>query len=388
MSVTTSRIHLAAVCGLTVGLVVSAAPELATEAVAVSLDGGAAPPVPKTRRAPRSFKPDEARVRRVFDSMSLRAKAAQMLLAYPQINKSTPVEVGGVVFVGNSLSNLSKSKERIESLFARAAIPPFVAVDIEGAGSNRLKRHPAISSLPSAAEMSGLPDADVRRWGQRVGQAMRELGLNMNLAPVLDLAASGHLYDSKRVYGVEPKHVAAKATAFADGLMQEGVLAIGKHFPGYGAVAGNSDHEVVISVLSPEALSHHISAFEMAKPAIAGVMMSNVQYSAYSSRPACLTASLVDLAHAQGFITLTDDISVEALTKSVNGTSADVLRAALMAGNDLLLTTAPPDWDKGIDPIGVLERLAESDPEAMAKVETACLRLLRLKDQMGLLQGR
>src|SRR5205807_3343315 len=60
---------------------------------------------------------------------------------------------------------------------------------------------------------------------------------------------------------------------------------------------------------------------------------------------------------------------------------ADVLRAAFLAGNDLLLTTAPPDWDKGLDYIGVLLTLSDEKPEYQAKVDTACRRILSLRSE-------
>ena len=64
---------------------------------------------------PLSRKVNEARVDRVLETLDLRARAAQLLLAYPQIGKG-PVEVGGVVFVGNSLRNTTKAAEKIASI--------------------------------------------------------------------------------------------------------------------------------------------------------------------------------------------------------------------------------------------------------------------------------
>ena len=61
---------------------------------------------------PLSRKVDEERVERVFQSLEPRARAAQLLLAYPQIGKGA-VEVGGVVFVGNSLKNIGAATEKI-----------------------------------------------------------------------------------------------------------------------------------------------------------------------------------------------------------------------------------------------------------------------------------
>ena len=75
------------------------------------------------------------------------------------------------------------------------------------------------------------------------------------------------------------------------------------------------------------------------------------------------------------------------LAESISGTSEDVLIQAFMAGNDLLLTTAPPDWKGSLDYLGILTHLAETDPAAMKRLDESCRRVLRLKDRMGLLDG-
>jgi beta-N-acetylhexosaminidase len=130
------------------------------------------------------------------------------------------------------------------------------------------------------------------------------------------------------------------------------------------------------------------AVFTRARGALGGVMLANAAYAAFDRRPAILSPRLVALVHEQpDWLAVTDDLSIPVLARSIEGTQADVLVQALLAGNDLLLTTAPPDWSRGIDPIGVLERLGKSDPAAAARIDEACRRVLRLKDRMGLLEG-
>ncbi|MEW6432995.1 MAG: glycoside hydrolase family 3 N-terminal domain-containing protein [Myxococcota bacterium] len=364
--------------------------------VVSATDGGvsdspepAAPPAAVRRivRKPLARPVDEARVERVLASMDTRARAAQLILAYPQIGKSTPVEVGGVLFVGNSLKNLAKAKERVDSSLARARIPPFFAVDMEGGPSNRMKGVRGLKDLPSAREMAALDDADVRRWGRKVGEAMQALGLNMNLAPVLDVSASGHMERNGRSFSGEPDVVVQKATAFSRGLLEAGVVPIGKHFPGYGNTDGDSDHALVTSDLPKPLVLNQIDVFHRAREVLGGVMLANVAYASINPKPAILSPELVALAHERDWIAVTDDLSIQVLADAVGGTTEEVLRQAFLAGNDLLLTTAPPDWDKGVDVIGVLTEFAEADPKAKALLETSCRRVLRLKDRMGLLDG-
>ncbi len=333
---------------------------------------------------PLSRKVNEARVDRVFESLDLRGRAAQLIIAYPQLGKGV-VEVGGVVFVGNALRNIGRATEKIASLTARAKIPPFFAVDIEGGASNRLKSVKALRTMPSARDLAELEDFEVRKWGKRVGQSMHAIGLNMNLAPVLDMAESGHMADNRRSFSGDPLVVAMKATAYSRGLLEAGVLPIGKHFPGYGDLEGDSDHALITAPWERERVLQELSVFQQIHEVLAGVMVANVAYASFDSRPAILAPDLVGLVHERDWVSVTDDLSIQLLADAIGGTSEDVLKQALMAGNDLLLTTAPPDWDKGLDYIGILVRFGQSHPAAKQKIDAACRRLLRLKDRLGLL---
>ncbi len=362
-----------------------------TLSLLLTQDGGTAdagvtplPPRPIVKN-PLSRKADEARVDRVFASLDARGRAAQLLLAYPQIGKG-PVEVGGVVFVGNALKNIQKAKEKISSLRARAKVQPFFAVDMEGGPSNRLKSIKALKDMPGAKDMAALDDKDVKAWGKKAGLAMHDLGLDLNLAPVLDVAGSGHMFDNGRSFSGDPAVVVAKATAYAKGLLEVGVVPIGKHFPGYGDVAGDSDHALVSAPWDKARVLKEISVFTKTKDVLGGVMLANVAYPAFNPKPAILSPELIALAHEGGWITVTDDLSIQLLADTVGGTSEDVLKQALLAGNDLLLTTAPPDWDKGLDYVGILTKLSETDPAARKQIDAACRRILVLKDKMGLLE--
>lgn len=372
------------VLSVAVVLLLAAAPDGGLAAAAPAVVEQA--PMPRLQKNPLARKVDEARVERVLASLDARGRAAQLLLAYPQIGKG-PVEVGGVLFVGALLSNIAKAKEKLGSTYARARIPPFVAVDMEGGPSNRMKRYPGLKDLPPARDMAGLDDAQVRAWGKRVGEAMKAVGLNMNLAPVLDVAETGHMADDRRSFSGDGAVVAQKARAYSEGLLAVGVVPIGKHFPGYGNIADDSDHALASTAWDKGTVLDQVKVFDQDKDVLGGVMMSNVVYTSYGNKPAILAPNLVSLAHEREWLTITDDLAIKALSDSIDGREEDVLREALLAGNDLLLTTAPPDWDRGIDYIGLLTRFGEEDPAAKAKIDAACRRLLRLKDRMGLLEG-
>jgi beta-N-acetylhexosaminidase len=355
------------------------------------VDGGASDAgisLPALNRKPLQRAVDEKTVQRVFETLSSRERAAQLILAYPQINKTAPVEVGGILFVGNTLKSPQKAKERIADAISRAKIKPFVAVDMEGGPSNRLKSVKSLRALPSAQEMGLLTDAEVKTWGKKVGESMRALGLNMNLAPVFDVSSSGHMFTNGRSFSGNSSVALAKASAYAKGLLEAGVVPIGKHFPGYGNVDGDSDHALVVADWPKEQVISSTQIFFDAKNVLAGVMLANVAYASINERPAILAPELLALVHKnESWIAVTDDISIQLLADTIKKNPEDVLKAALLAGNDLLLTTAPPDWDKGLDYVGILTKLGEENEVAKKRIDESVLRILRLKERMGLLKG-
>jgi beta-N-acetylhexosaminidase len=347
-------------------------------------DAGVPPQV--LYRQPLARKVDEARVRRVYEALTPRERAGQLVMAYPQL-KGGPVEVGGILFVGNSLKNVVKAKEKLDASRARAKVLPFVAVDMEGGPSNRMKSVPSLRAMPSARELAALDDAEVKRWGRRVGEVMKEVGLNMNLAPVLDVAGAGHMARNGRSFSGDREVVVKKAMAFSRGLLETGVVPIGKHYPGYGDLDGDSDHALVTCDWPKERVFAEADVFVRVKDVLAGVMLANVVYAAVSEKPAILAPELIARVHQHDWLAITDDLSIALLADAIGGTPEEVFVQAFLAGNDLLLTTAPPDWNRGLDYLGLLAAAAEKDATAKARLEESCLRVLRLKDRMGLLDG-
>ena len=94
-----------------------------------------------------------------------------------------------------------------------------------------------------------------REQGRRTAANLRALGVNVDLAPVLDVARpGGAIAETERGFGASAARVAATAVPFADGLQAGGVAATAKHFPGLGAATENTDFAVQRIDLSKQEL--------------------------------------------------------------------------------------------------------------------------------------
>jgi len=340
-------------------------------------------PTPTPTRALRPV--SSARVEAVLQGMTLEDKVGQVLMSYPPLDKTGPVRVGGVVMVGNLLKDADKAKAKIEDLQARASVPLLIAADVEGGKLNKLGFLPGLEEVPSALALGRGGHGEAQAWGLAVGQGMGTLGINMSLAPVLDLAGSGLMYDSQRSFGDDPERVASMASAYAQGLAQAGVLSVGKHFPGYGDLAKNTDYHLLVRDVSRTDLEGEMDVFRQAGAAIDAVMVGNVGYQAYGGKPAIICPELVGLAHDQGWATITDDLAIGTLAQATGDDPAELFLEAFRAGNDIMLTTAPPDWDKGIDYLGILEAELRADPSLVPGLDERVRRVLSMKDRLGLL---
>lgn len=361
----------------------------ATLALLVTLLPGAAPAATPKHKAPARAAAhllEDDLAARVLATLSLDERVGQLVVAYPPIDAEAPVAVGSVIFVGNLLRSAPTVRARIESLQRRSRVPLLVSVDMEGGKYNRLKFLKSLRAVPSAQELGQGDEKAARAWGRRVGHGMRSLGFNCNLGPVLDLADSGLMFESGRSMGGDPATVGKLARAYARGLWAEGVAPIGKHFPGYGDLEQNSDHHLILTERPSDEIARHAGAFTLAGDSLAGVMLANVGFTAFGGVPAIFSPELVELAHKGGWLTITDDLSVAMLAEVTGGDQAEVVRRAFLAGNDLMLTTAPADWDKGMNAFKVLLELVRSRPELVARVDASALRVLRLKQRLGLLE--
>ncbi len=373
---TTSRVGLPLLAAAWLGCVTR--PEARPEA------GSTATPAPSAMVEDLPRRPPAAlAVERELARLTLEEKVAQLVIAFAPTGDG-PIRQGGVILLGKALRDPATLRARVEALQRRARHPLLVAVDLEGGGLNRLKALPTLAAFPSAREMGEEGDWEAEAWGRRAGLDLAALGVNTSLGPVLDLASTGFMAETGRSLGDDPIRVARLARAFARGLSSAGILAIGKHYPGYGPAVGSSDRALLHVDQSPQEIARHQATFVAAGDVLAGVMLANVAFTAYGDVPAILSPELVARAHLSGFLAVTDDLAVPSLLEATGGDAAELWRRAFLAGNDLLLTTAPCEWPGAPDPRAVLVDLVRARPELGPRLDGSVRRVLAAKARVGL----
>ncbi|MDR3159651.1 MAG: hypothetical protein LBU11_11760 [Zoogloeaceae bacterium] len=274
--------------------------------------------------------------------------------------------IGGIYLgrhnlAGESVASLRAKIDALQASRRKANLPPlFVVADQEGGIVSRLS--PPLEPLPSLATLvaSGEPETLEKRahaYGKRQGRALAGLGVNMNLAPVVDLKPEKkgdwhdqHTLIERRAISSKPWIVARVASAYGQGLMESGVQPTVKHFPGLRAVQGDTHLIPASLVHSPEKRQADWFPFQTVTARTgAAMMLAHVRLPDIDpDYPASLSHVLVQKVlrgrEEGGWnyqeLLMTDDLNMGAVYADGIGLAAT---RALGAGVDLLLISYDPD---------------------------------------------
>lgn len=285
-----------------------------------------------------------------------------------------------VILVGANIGTKPLVSQLTSDIACAAAAPVLIAVDQELSSRVRRLGSELVTPLPSAREARVMTPAELRVVGELLGAELLDLGINMDLAPVLDVVRGSNPALGGRHLGSDPELVAVLGEAFMTGLESSGVIPVPKHFPGHGlSETDPHDESVVIDASLDELRRVDYLPFEVALADGRGaVMVGHPVYAALDpEQPASLSPAVLNLLRDHfGFegVAMTDSLSMRGVGE---GRSAGELAvAALAAGEDLLLVQTPARIDDSVAAIVAavargevpLERLTEaaSRVEALA----------------------
>jgi beta-N-acetylhexosaminidase len=267
-------------------------------------------------------------------------------------------EVGGVIFFGSNFANTTQFTAAVATLVANNSLlqnpahdfPLLLMTDQEGGLVNRLPGAPvlsekAIGSLPTPAQRAAAATAA----GSGAGQNLLSFGLNVNLAPVLDVfRAPGNFDDQfQRSYSMNPITVSRLGSLFITAQQATGVAATAKHFPGLGAATASQNTDLVpVTITLSKSTLQSVDEAPFATAIANGVKLVLVSWAKYpnlgSARPAGLSTVIVQgqLRRRLGFtgVTITDAIGAGALVN--NGSIQNRSLLAAQAGMQLILSAA------------------------------------------------
>ncbi|MFZ5565045.1 MAG: beta-N-acetylhexosaminidase [Thermodesulfobacteriota bacterium] len=293
------------------------------------------------------------------------------------------LKVGGIILFSRNLETPGQIRDLCASAqdyVASCGLPPlFVAIDQEGGQVVRLK--PPFTQFPGNPFI--VEDHEARRFADITALELKSIGVNMNMAPVMDVAdgTAGSVM-ARRAFPGGPHIVARLGGLVIEGLQQAGVMAVAKHFPGIGRTT--ADSHIDQPRLDIDAAVMENSDLVPFRAAIAqevcGIMLSHIRYTAMDGElPASMSAAIAkDLLRGKmGYdgLVMTDDLDMGAIH---NHYAIDqVVKCADNADIDLLLVCHKgPDRQQVVETFMELMRASDAHRvQARRSVE----RILRAK---------
>jgi beta-N-acetylhexosaminidase len=270
-----------------------------------------------------------------------------------------------------------------------AKIPLIIATDQEGGLVNRLYKFHGY--LPSAANMAASGKTSVAlAQGTQSAKWMLELGINTDLAPVVDVHTVDPAVLESRMFGRDPKTVAAYAGAFLSGLQNNGVAGCLKHFPGLGAIssdphAGLPTVNRSMTQLNNIDLAPYRLMIQSDQPAM--IMSTDVLMPAIDpTLPAELSPKAITgvLRKQLGYngVVITDGLYMGGISQRWSLNQASVL--SIIAGNDIIEGPYTPNLVASV--VAALKQAIQQGKLTMDRVNQAVERILLMKIHFGMIK--
>lgn len=298
--------------------------------------------------------------------------------------------IGGVILFARNISSKSQIMRMTARLKEEACdVPLIVSIDQEGGAVQRLPRScgtfPSMEEIGRRAKERDDP-TEAYRAGQHIAEVLVPLGVNLDYAPVLDVNTNPfNPVIGDRSFGCDPRFVAELGVQFMKGLMEGGVLACGKHFPGHGDTDADSH-------LTLPLMSHTRRRFEACEwvpfraaisagvPSImtAHLMAPNLDPNA----PASLSEEIMTniLRGTLGFkgIIISDDLLMAGVADLM--TPADAAVRALREGADYVLICRDMAVQRAA--IDRLKRALDEGELSVQEMELSNVRIQQLKEKI------
>ena len=253
------------------------------------------------------------------------------------------IQPGGIIFFECNIKDKKQVKKLIQDINSCLEVKPFITVDQEGGSVERLRN--ICTSLPSVWGLSKIGLRELLEAQKIIAKELKELGFNMNFAPVLDINSNpSNPVIGTRSISSNPRIVAEYGSEVIKLFLKHNIIPVAKHFPGHGDL--RTDSHLALPILSKT--KAQLNNFELVpfKKAIQTkvpvIMAGHIQLPLIEKnklKPASLSKILLNdlLRKELGFngLTITDELNMKGITKNFTLQGASV--QGLQAGVDLLL---------------------------------------------------
>ncbi len=332
----------------------------------------------------------ESYARQLLGEMTLEQKVGQMFLAADGVDPETAAQyhLGGVLLQTEGLDHFSKAETAavLRGYEEAGSIPMLVGVSEEGGAVN------TVSVLPQIRQKAYLSPQELLTTGgmklvdndaREKSDLLRDLGVNLNLAPVCDVVTDENAMMYPRTAKGDAEDVGRYVETVVTAMHDRKIIGVLKYFPGYGNLPAKEHTDVLTDTRTMEELEA-VALSPFARGIEAGaqvVMMGNVIVTAVDDRlPAGLSRDVHNLLRREldfeGVIISSD---LNGLGMGRYGSAGELAVMAVRAGSDLLLTR---DYAEAIETVA---REVRTGSVAIERIDESVLRILKLKIAFGMM---
>ena len=324
--------------------------------------------------------------------MTLKEKLGQLILpgfhsTYYDDQIKTLIEdyhVGNVILFTRNFTNASQVRELTkkihDEIYKSTGHIPFIAIDQEGGLVTRMMKDVTFAPGPMTASAS-ISDATYYT-GRMLAEDMIRLGMNLNLAPSLDVNNNpNNPVINVRSYSDDPEVVAKLGSKFIQGSSEFGVLACGKHFPGHGDCEVDS-HLGLPTINYDLERIHKVEMYPFIQNInVPAIMSAHILFPAYDTVPATLSRKILTnvLREELGFkgLILTDCLEMKAI-QDMYGTAKGALMA-VKAGADMCDISHTLSFQ--LEALKLIEEAVLNGEIPMSEIDEKVERILKFKEQ-------
>lgn len=333
----------------------------------------------------------------LLNNMSLSDKIGQMIMMDFRNTTEMTAQLediltkynpGGFILFHSNIADYKQTQKFLNEIKSVTNIKGMVSADQEGGRVQRLGSRVGFEEYPPMGVIGATMDPSIAfELGKKMGRELKEIGVDMDMAPVLDIFSNPeNKVIADRAFGTNSEVVKKMSMAYAEGLKKSDVIAVGKHFPGHGDTFKDSHVDLPIVEKSLEELKElellpFIEAIDKKLP---GIMVGHLAVPKITgdNLPASLSPIMINelLKKKLGYngIVMPDSIKMKALSKYF--TSEEIYLRCINAGNDIMLM--PQNIKDAFETIyrKVNEGIISED-----RINNSVYKILSLKCDYGLL---
>lgn len=331
----------------------------------------------------------DEKVDKIVASMSKTEKIGQMVMIGIQGTKVDDdslymlhqFHMGGVILFDRNMDSPEQVKQLTSDLQAQSneKVPLFIGIDEEGGDVVRMAEK--LTPPPSQKEIGATGDIEqARTWAIKTAKSLKDMGINVNFAPVTDIGSN-----DKRSYSTDANTVIDFVRAATKGYQQENIIYSLKHFPGIGkgkvdSHVDSSSIDVAKEVLMTEDILPFKTIIDENEPNDYFILVSHLKYPALDEEyPASLSSKIMTdlLRNELGYkgIIITDDMEMGAVANHNDFRSIGV--NAVKAGADIVLVCHEYEHQQEVY-LGLLDAV-NSGEISQERIDESVKRIIKVK---------